>query len=169
MNMSKHILAALAATVLGLSGVTHAHDSAAKARTQLTEQRPQGADRDARRDWHRDHGHTSGDYRTTQVDRRQARQARRIHAGLRSGDLERSEARRLHRQQRQIARLERRFVSDGHLSIGEWARLDHALDRASAQIYRARHNDIHRASAHHSHAHTYAHDDIGLGRVARTH
>lgn len=75
------------------------------------------------------------------VDRRQERQWDRIARGIDSGELSDREARHLDRQQRKIARMERRFERDGYYSPREKGRMERALDRASRHIKRAKHND----------------------------
>jgi hypothetical protein len=55
--------------------------------------------------------------------------------------LTRPEAHRLARQQRHIERVEQRMRhDDGRLGPRERLRLDRALDRSSAHIYRAKHD-----------------------------
>ncbi len=71
---------------------------------------------------------------------RQKHQQVRIVHGVRQGDLSRSEVKRLERQQLRIERSRRRAWSDGTLTRGERARLHLQQDRASATIYKARHN-----------------------------
>jgi hypothetical protein len=75
------------------------------------------------------------------VNAREHRQRERIRAGVQDGSLTRPEAHRLGRQQVRIERLERRMrADDGRLGPRERARLDGALDRGSARIYRQRHD-----------------------------
>ncbi len=82
------------------------------------------------------------------VDRRQARQERRIEHGIESGELTRHEVRRLMRQQRKICDLEQAVEADGHLSRHERRMLHEKLDRASDRIYRLKHNDRRRYARH---------------------
>ncbi len=86
-----------------------------------------------------------------QVDRRQNRQWSRIASGIADGDLSRREARRLRKDQRKIARMERHFDRDGYCSPRERRALDRALDRASQRIERARHRDHGRHHYRHRH------------------
>jgi hypothetical protein len=74
------------------------------------------------------------------VDERQARQMDRIYEGLRSGQLTRHEARDLLHDQRQIERVERRYLADGHLSRDEWLDLDRRLNEASREIRAEKHD-----------------------------
>ncbi len=71
---------------------------------------------------------------------RQKQQQVRIVHGVRQGDLNRSEVKRLERQQLRIERSRRRAWSDGTLTRRERTRLHLQQDKASAHIYRARHN-----------------------------
>jgi hypothetical protein len=76
------------------------------------------------------------------VNGREAFQRQRIGAGVQDGSLTRGEAHRLAGQQRHIERVEQRMrADDGSLGPRERLRLDNKLDRASAHVYRARHND----------------------------
>ncbi len=78
------------------------------------------------------------------IEKRLDRQHHRIKRGVRSGELTWREAKRLHKQQRRIARLKRRFLDDGYLDHHEHNRLLRKLDRASDRIYRLKHNDRYR-------------------------
>jgi hypothetical protein len=71
---------------------------------------------------------------------REVRQEARIHQGVRHGDLTRGEAMRLQAGERHIARLDRRAWADGRLGPRERFRVNRALDRQSARIWRLRHN-----------------------------
>jgi len=75
------------------------------------------------------------------VVRRQVRQQKRIHQGIRSGELTCRETRRLEREQIRIQRTKRRAWSDGKLTPRERLRLEIMQDKASADIYRLKHND----------------------------
>lgn len=98
----------------------------------------------------RAHGHADGD-RQHRYDYRQERQHDRIRHGIRSGELTRKEAKSLRKQQRHIARLERRFERDGHLNRYERRTLRRELDSASQRIYRLKHNDRYRDRRHTGH------------------
>ncbi len=67
-------------------------------------------------------------------------QQARIRAGLRSGDLNTSEAARLAREQSQIERMQSRALRDGRLTRDEARRIDHAQSRLSRDIQRERHD-----------------------------
>ena len=75
------------------------------------------------------------------IDRRQAKQWERISNGIERGDLSRKETRRLLKNQRQIAQMERRFERDGYYSPRERRIMQNALDRASHRIKRAKNNE----------------------------
>lgn len=76
------------------------------------------------------------------VNARQDRQHHRIEQGVRSGELTRHEARRLHRRERAIARQERRmrWRNGGYLTPRQRHKLNKRLDRTSRSIYRKKHN-----------------------------
>lgn len=78
------------------------------------------------------------------VDRRQAKQNRRIKQGVRSGALVKWEKGELRQQQRRIKNAERRMRSDGCLTREENRRLLNRLDRASKRIYKLKHNHVRR-------------------------
>jgi hypothetical protein len=71
---------------------------------------------------------------------RDNRQTRRIHQGIRSGQITFPEARRLKREQRHIDRAYCRGLADGHLNRNERRRLDKMQNHASRNICRAKHN-----------------------------
>jgi hypothetical protein len=74
------------------------------------------------------------------INRRQANQQRRINNGIRSGQLTPRETYRLQRQQANINAQEARFKSDGNFSRRERRVINHRLNHASKNIYRAKHN-----------------------------
>ena len=74
---------------------------------------------------------------------------------MRSGELTRKEAKRLRKQHRHIARLERKFSKDGFLSRHERRKLRRELDAASDRIYRLKHNDRYRGG----HVPPYSHHE----------
>ncbi len=76
-----------------------------------------------------------------QINHRQYNQQERIRQGVRSGALTPREAYRLQRNQGRIDRAEHRMRSSGgRLTYREQARLDRRQDRASARIYRQKHD-----------------------------
>lgn len=77
-----------------------------------------------------------------QVNARQAEQQARINQGVRSGELTNREANHLERQQARINNTEQRMRAQngGYLRPGQKARLEARQDRASANIYRKKHN-----------------------------
>lgn len=84
------------------------------------------------------------------VDRRQTRQAARIHEGIKNGELTEGEAARLRRQQKRIRRAERRAKRNESVSAKEKAHLENMQDRASKNIYDKKHNDKNEASSNES-------------------
>lgn len=87
---------------------------------------------------------SAAEYQQQRVDRRQQHQSDRITHGVEAGQITGREQVHLERQQRGINRMERRTEADGHVSAREALRIEHAQDRASRDIYRARHNTRHR-------------------------
>ena len=85
------------------------------------------------------------------IDRRQARQWDRISNGIDRGDLSRKETKRLLKNQRQIARMERRFERDGYYSPRERRIMEKALDRASHRIKRAKNDGYSPRYGRHQH------------------
>ncbi len=75
------------------------------------------------------------------VEGRQPVQQRRIGQGVASGELTPRETVRLETEQARIERTQRRMKADGVVTPGERARLHVRQDKASRDIYRARHND----------------------------
>jgi hypothetical protein len=74
------------------------------------------------------------------VDRRQARQRARVRQGWQSGSLNRKQVARLHRNQKYINKMERRFRADGRYSRHERRRMGRALDHSSKRIWRMKGN-----------------------------
>jgi hypothetical protein len=78
---------------------------------------------------------------TPGIDKREARQERRIQQGVNSGELTAKETHRLDKQQQHIDNMENRAEADGSVTAKERARIHHAQDRASADIRRKKHNE----------------------------
>lgn len=98
------------------------------------------ADRGDGRGYH-DHWQRSHEYRGGHIiDRIQAEQRERIHRAARYGELTPREVARLEKEQREIERMQRRYLSDGHLSPFERNRLLAELDQASRHIWRESHD-----------------------------
>lgn len=79
--------------------------------------------------------------RTTVINHREHRQERRIHRGVRSGELTRSEARHLRHSENRISRDKRMAKADGHVTRAERRHLRREENRTSRAIYRAKHNN----------------------------
>ncbi len=77
---------------------------------------------------------------TPKADVREASQRARIHEGRKDGDLTRSEAKALNKQQRHIRRTERRAKSDGTVTSTEKMKLQRKQNRASRNIRRSKNN-----------------------------
>jgi hypothetical protein len=88
-----------------------------------------------------DRGRTKQHGFENRVDRRLSNQRARIRDGWQSGALNKAEFRRLRSDQKKIARMDRRFGSDGHYTRYERRRLNKALDRSSKRVQRAKNND----------------------------
>lgn len=71
---------------------------------------------------------------------RQVRQHARIHQGVAEGQLTRGETHVLRDEQRAIRATRLAARSDGAITAGERARIEQLQDRASADIYRLKHN-----------------------------
>jgi hypothetical protein len=72
---------------------------------------------------------------------RNINQQRRIEQGVQSGALTNKEVATLEQGQARIARKEARAGADGHVSAGEQARIQHAENHQSKNIYREKHNN----------------------------
>jgi hypothetical protein len=78
---------------------------------------------------------------SAQIIRVKARNERvRIGGGVRSGELTRPEAYRLHHEQRGIRRDIHRARRDGHVNRAERMHIRHEQRKHSRHIYRAKHN-----------------------------
>jgi hypothetical protein len=77
---------------------------------------------------------------TPGLERRQENQADRIEQGVATGELNRRETRRLMHGQRELRRDERAAKSDGVVTAGERARLQHEANQQSHRIYRQKHD-----------------------------
>ncbi len=84
---------------------------------------------------------------------RDNRQKRRIHKGIRSGQITRPEARSLKKEQRRIHRAYDRALADGYLNRHEKKRLNRMQNRASRHIYRSKHNRRHYYGPYRKHGH----------------
>jgi Ni/Co efflux regulator RcnB len=79
--------------------------------------------------------------RAGEIQNRLERQERRIHQGIHNGSISPKEARNLKRQEASIrAERARDIRSGGKFTRSEKRHLKHRLDRASRNIYRAKHN-----------------------------
>lgn len=80
--------------------------------------------------------------RVNQVNRRQARQQKRIAQGIKSGSLNPKEAARLEKREGDLQSQERRDLAkhNGHLTKAEQRQLNRRENRISRSIYRDKHN-----------------------------
>ncbi len=74
------------------------------------------------------------------IDKRQANQSARISEGVVSGELTAREAKKLAKQQAHIARTEALFKADGVYTVAERARLQQKQNKASARIFKEKHD-----------------------------
>ena len=74
------------------------------------------------------------------IRRTQRRQVVRIADGVKSGELNKPEARRLVRQQARIGKMRKKAAEDGKLTLGEAARIRHQQKKANRRIYRQKHD-----------------------------
>ena len=77
---------------------------------------------------------------TDRVTQRDANQQERIEQGLQSGQLNTKEAGQLEHQEAKIDHTEARDLKNGKLSAGEQANINRMQNKASADIYRDKHN-----------------------------
>lgn len=75
-----------------------------------------------------------------EIDRRQYWQQQRIEQGVRTGEINRWEYRRLQEEQSRIAAMERRAKADGFIDPYERAQIRHAQNNASRHIYEEKHD-----------------------------
>src|SRR5882672_3735445 len=74
------------------------------------------------------------------VNARQHGQQKRIHEGVKSGELTKPEAKGLEKEERVIRQEERQFKSDGVLTAEERAKLNADLKKVSQDIYNEKHD-----------------------------
>ncbi len=86
-----------------------------------------------------------GHPRVNQVNRREARQQKRIANGINNGSLTPGEASRLEKREAGIQNQEQRDMAkhNGHLTKAEQAQLNRRENRTSRAIYRDKHNNQH--------------------------
>ena len=85
----------------------------------------------------------AGSAQAASINQRQAVQKARIEQGIASGSLTKREAGRMIRQQRQIARKERAYRSDGVLTKYERYDLQTDLNQTNHRIYVQKHDAQH--------------------------
>lgn len=78
---------------------------------------------------------------TPKVTKRQVNQQKRIHQGVKSGELTRKEVVHLQKQQAHIQRTKKRVKADGVVTKRERAKLHRKQTRASKNVYRAKNNN----------------------------
>jgi len=88
----------------------------------------------------RRHYQCNNDWQTEHIDKRQNRQANRIYKGIRKGKITRHEFKILMREQARIERAERRALRDGRITRREKEKIEWMQNKASDNIYEAKHN-----------------------------
>lgn len=78
--------------------------------------------------------------KTPRVDRREARQQKRIEQGVKSGELTPREAGRLEAREAKIQADEAKAKADGKVTKAERAKLQREQNRTSRRIYRQKHD-----------------------------
>src|SRR4026207_759494 len=73
---------------------------------------------------------------TPRIDQRQANQQKRIDEGVKSGELNEKEARRLEKGQQRVQKAEDKAMADGTMSAKEKHKIEHMQDRESRKIAR---------------------------------
>ncbi len=74
------------------------------------------------------------------VNDRQKRQQKRIHQGVKSGELTKNEVKKLEKEQARIQRHETKAKSDGEFTLKERAKIRKEQDKASIHIYKEKHD-----------------------------
>ena len=75
------------------------------------------------------------------VGKRQVHQQKRVHQGVKGGEITKKEFKHLEREQAKLQKSKKRALSDGKLTKKEKIRLENKQDKASRHIYRAKHNN----------------------------
>ena len=81
------------------------------------------------------------------IAERRISQQKRIQQGIESGSLTRREAGRLEQQQYNIQRAQKRVRADGKITPAECVQVEAMQDKASRDIYGAKHNAVERPEA----------------------
>jgi hypothetical protein len=87
-------------------------------------------------------------YHRQKIHQRLKNQARKIHKGIKKGQLVRWEAKQLRREQRHINNRLENYRYDGRLNRHERKKIHRMLDRAADNISNKRHNRVTKRSQH---------------------
>ncbi len=79
--------------------------------------------------------------KTPVINQRQRNQHARIHQGVKSGELTKGEAAKLHSDEKAIKAEKQMAKSDGKVTAKERAKIRHDQNKVSREIYRKKHND----------------------------
>jgi hypothetical protein len=82
----------------------------------------------------------TGNTKTPVVNQRQKNQHARIKEGVKSGELTKGEARKLHAEEKTIQEEKQMAKADGKVTKAERAKLHHDQNKASKDIHRMKHN-----------------------------
>ena len=85
---------------------------------------------------------TKSEKRKEVIDKREARQEKRIEQGEKSGQLTPTESAKLEKKQDQIKKMEVKADADGHISKKEFKAIEKKQNRASKIIARKKHNSV---------------------------
>ena len=80
--------------------------------------------------------------------KREARQEARIGQGIKSGELNKAEAHRLHKGQKRVDEAQKAAKADGVVTDQEKARLEKMQDVQSQRIYEQKHDEQQRGENH---------------------
>jgi len=112
---------------------------------------------------HRNHEHKhNNSYFWQDIEHRQYKQDSRIERGIEKGQLTRREAKKLHREQRHVAKQIKHLKRHNHISRSDKREVVEHLDYVSQKIRALKHNQhyAHRDSHNHKkqQRHTYSND-----------
>lgn len=79
--------------------------------------------------------------KTPVINQRQRNQHARIRQGVKSGELTKREAAKLHSDEKAIQAEKKMAKADGKVTAKERAKIRHDQNRVSKEIYRKKHND----------------------------
>jgi len=126
--MKKTLAMAMAALILGLSGVVYAETTVAAASNTTV-------------------GAGSGSTKTPKIRKRARRQGARVLQGVKSGELTKDEVKDLRESKKAIRDKVKDAKSDGKVTLEERKDIHKDLNDRSKDIYEKKHNDVKRPKA----------------------